>query len=416
MRYSLKPFFGIYAGCGHTLFSRSPLLRACLLLLLLPPGLLPAGEWSGYLEGQLRYFPQSALDSDQSDSTFSLAAQPEYYRRWDEKKQSLLFVPFARLDSQDEERSHADIRELIWTYAGDGFEARAGIGKVFWGVTEALHLVDVINQTDLVENPDAEQKLGQPMVKLSLEREWGFLDLYLLPGFRERTFPGEEGRLRTHPRVETDLASYESEREQRHIDLALRWSHYIGDWDFGLSHFSGTNRDPLFIPGLNGAGEPVLTPYYELMRQTALELQATKGDWLWKLEAIHRSIDSGSYNAATGGFEYTLVGIRDSVMDLGLLVEYLYDNRDVPTTPFDNDLFLGLRLTANDTAGSELLAGVIRDLDSSASLFNLEASRRLGNSWKASLQARLWFAVPDHDPLSGYRQDDYVEFSLARYF
>jgi hypothetical protein len=175
-------------------------MGACLLALLLICGPLRAGEWSGYVEGQLRYFTQRALDGDQNDATLSLAVQPEYYRRWDKGKQSLLFVPFARLDSQDEERSHADIRELIWTYVGDGFETRAGIGKVFWGVTEALHLVDVINQIDLLENPDGEQKLGQPMFKLSLERQWGIVDLYLLPGFRQRTFPGEEGRLRTHPR------------------------------------------------------------------------------------------------------------------------------------------------------------------------------------------------------------------------
>ncbi|MEJ2692546.1 MAG: hypothetical protein P8166_05645 [Candidatus Thiodiazotropha sp.] len=392
-------------------------MHYCLLTLLLLPGLLLGAEWSGYLEGQVRYFTQTASDGDQSDGTLSLATQPEYFRRWDEGKQSLLFVPFARLDSQDEERSHVDIRELIWIYAGDGFETRVGIGKVFWGVTEALHLVDIVNQTDLLENPDGEQKLGQPMIKLSLERDWGFLDFYLLPGFRKRTFPGEKGRLRTHPRIDSDLAGYASKREHRHIDLALRWSHYIGDWDFALSHFNGTGRDPLFIPRLTDAGQPVLAPYYELIRQTGLDLQATKGEWLWKLEAIHRNADSGSYNAATGGFEYTRVGILDSVMDLGLLVEYLYDDRDErATTPFENDLFLGVRLSANDIAGSELLAGVIRDLDGSASMFNLEASKRIGNSWKASLQARLWINIPEEDPLFFYRQDDYLEFNLARYF
>lgn len=393
------------------------MIKACLLTLLLVPGLLQAGEWSGYLEGQTRYFTQQARDSDPSRSLLSLAFQPEYYRRWDEGRQSLLFVPFARWDSQDEERSHADIRELIWTYAGDGWEGRIGIGKVFWGVTEALHLVDVINQTDLVENPDGEQKLGQPMLKLSLERDWGFLDLYLLPGFRERTFPGKDGRLRTHPRVDTDSAGYESDREAHHVDLALRWSHTLGDWDIGLSHFSGTSRDPLFIPRLNGSGEPVLSPYYELMRQAGLDLQATKGSWLWKLEAIHRSADSGSYNAATGGFEYTLVGLGGSAMDLGLLAEYLYDDRgDEAAGPFENDLFLGVRLSANDVAGSELLTGVIRDLDSSAAMFNLEASRRIGNAWKASAQVRIWTGVPRNDPLYAYRRDDYIEVSLARYF
>ncbi|MEW7999814.1 MAG: hypothetical protein AB2748_17885 [Candidatus Thiodiazotropha endolucinida] len=391
----------------------APLLR----LMLLMPGLLSAGEWSGFIELQGRHFPQQAMDRDQSDQLLSIVIQPEYYQRWDNDRQSLLFIPFLRWDSEDDERTHGDIRELIWTYAGDGWETKAGIGKVFWGVTEALHLVDIINQTDLIENPDGEQKLGQPMFKLSLEKDWGIIDLYALPGFRERTYPGEAGRLRTHPRVDTDLAEYQSDREERHIDLALRWSHFIGDWDIGIAHFDGTSRDPLLTPGLNNSGEIILIPFYEQIRQTSLDLQATKGDWLWKLEAIHRTSDSDSYNAATGGFEYTLVGIADSNMDLGFLGEYLYDERrDDATTAFENDLFIGLRLTANDVDGSELLAGVIKDLDDDGWMFNLETSRRIGNHWKTSAQIRLWSDIPIDDPLFTFHRDDYFELAITRFF
>ncbi|MEW8683387.1 MAG: hypothetical protein AB2536_15925 [Candidatus Thiodiazotropha endolucinida] len=381
------------------------------------PGLLSAGEWSGFIELQGRHFPQQAMDGDQPDQLLSIVIQPEYYQRWDNDRQSLLFIPFLRWDSEDDERTHGDIRELIWTYAGDGWETKAGIGKVFWGVTEALHLVDIINQTDLIENPDGEQKLGQPMFKLSLEKDWGIIDLYALPGFRERTYPGEAGRLRTHPRVDTDLAEYQSDREERHIDLALRWSHFIGDWDIGIAHFDGTSRDPLLTPGLNNSGEIILIPFYEQIRQTSLDLQATKGDWLWKLEAIHRTSDSDSYNAATGGFEYTVVGIADSDMDLGFLGEYLYDDRrDDATTAFENDLFIGLRLTANDVDGSELLAGVIKDLDDDGWMFNLETSRRIGNHWKTSTQIRLWSDIPIDDPLFTFHRDDYFELAITRFF
>ncbi|MCU7856900.1 MAG: hypothetical protein KZQ79_14620, partial [Candidatus Thiodiazotropha sp. (ex Lucinoma borealis)] len=143
----------------------------------------------------------------------------------------------------------------------------------------------------------------------------------------------------------------------------------------------------------------------------------TKGDWLWKMELLHRSLDSGSYNAATGGFEYTLVGIADSDMDLGLLGEYLYDDRgDDASTPFENDLFIGLRLTTNDVEGSELLAGVIKDLDDDGWMFNLEASRRIGNDWKTSAQIRLWSDIPVDDPLYVFHRDDYLEFTLTRFF
>ena len=58
----------------------------------------------------------------------------------------------------------------------DGAELRAGIGRVFWGVTESYHLVDVINQTDLVENVDRKDKLGQPLVNFTLVRDWGALE------------------------------------------------------------------------------------------------------------------------------------------------------------------------------------------------------------------------------------------------
>ena len=77
-----------------------------------------------------------------------------------------------------------------WSYKGTEIELLVGINKVFWGVTESVHLVDIVNQTDLVEDLDQEDKLGQPMVNLALQHDWGLLNIYLLPYFRERTFPG----------------------------------------------------------------------------------------------------------------------------------------------------------------------------------------------------------------------------------
>ncbi|HQV22296.1 MAG TPA: hypothetical protein PLJ88_04325, partial [Agitococcus sp.] len=45
---------------------------------------------------------------------------------------------FARYDEQDSHRSYADIREALWTYAHQQWQLRAGIGQVFWGVTEGV--------------------------------------------------------------------------------------------------------------------------------------------------------------------------------------------------------------------------------------------------------------------------------------
>lgn len=376
-------------------------------------------DWSGYVALESRWFPQDALYAEQFDGLqTSLAIEPEYYRRWDDGRQTFVFKPFARLDQRDDERTHADIRELSWSYAARDWELRAGIRKVFWGVTETAHLVDIINQTDFVENLDTEDKLGQPMLNLALIRDWGNLDLFLLPGFRERTFPGIEGRLRTQPVVDTDLARYESSAEEKHVDVAVRWFKTLGDWDVGLAHFRGTSREPLLEPALNGQGQLVLAPRYNQIDQTSLDVQATLDDWLWKLEWISRDGMGDRYSAGAGGFEYTLVGIFDSAADLGLIAEYLFDDRDErATTLFQNDITLGMRLTLNDVQSSELLFGMTVDRDDSRQRFyNLEASRRLGERMKLSLEARFNSGLEETNTFGSLRNDDYLQAELAWYF
>lgn len=385
-----------------------------LLVTVLP---VTAGEWSGFVSVEHQGFLRAPLYPGQHRGYSSLVLQPEYYHQPENSKDSFTFVPFARADSNDPERSHADIRELTWLKVGEGHEWRLGIRKVFWGVTESQHLVDIVNQTDLVENVDAEDKLGQPMANFALIRDWGTLNAFVLPGFRERTFPGVEGRLRTDPRVDSDQASYESARERRHVDYALRWSNRFGGLDIGLSRFYGTSREPRLLPGLDGNGLPVLVPRYDLIHQTGLDGQLTEGSWLWKLEAIHRRGQGPSYSAATGGFEYTFTGIFGTATDLGVIAEYLYDERGASApTPFQDDVMTGLRFAFNDVQSSEILIGTINDRRSRAHTLNLEASRRLGRHYKLSLEARGFAGAPPTDPAYVWRRDDYLQLELARYF
>jgi len=377
----------------------------------------PAGEWSGYLGTEFRYFTQDPRDPGQNDENISLVFEPEYYREWDEGTQSLAFVPFFRLDQNDSKRTHFDIRELTWLKAAENWELRVGIRKVFWGVIEFQHLVDVINQTDLVENIDTEDKLGQPMINLALINDWGTVDLFVLPYFRERTFPGIEGRLRTQPVVDEGLSKYESSAKEKHVDLAIRYSHYFGDWDIGIAHFYGTSRDPRLMPAINGSGTAVLSPFYDIINQTSVDLQATKGNTLWKLEALHRSGQGKTYNALAGGFEYTFVGIFDSAFDLGVLGEYYYDDRGKDAaTIFQDDISAGMRLAFNDAQSSEILMGLVWDRDTGGKFLNVEASRRIGNNWLLEMQGRFLFDTSSSDPAFALSRDDYLELFLTYNF
>ncbi|SIS74657.1 hypothetical protein [Neptunomonas antarctica] len=389
------------------------------LILALTAPTCAAVEFESYGKAttELRLFTEGAQFTDQSyNSNTSLSVEPTLFWHWNDNQDSLSFKPFLRIDQHDDERTHADIREFSWNHQGEDWELRSGIRKVFWGVTEFQHLVDVINQSDAVEDIDGEDKLGQPMINLSFVKEWGIVDLYLLPGFRERTFPGKQGRLRTELYVDQDQALFEAGNEALHTDFAVRWNHFVGDFDLGAYWFRGTNRDPILQIGTNGS-DMVLVPYYEQMNQFGFDAQATLDSWLWKAEAIWRETDTQRYWATQAGFEYTFYAIHDSNADLGVLLEYGWDQRGKDANAiFQNDVSIGARLTLNDAASTEFLAGIIHDLDYGSSSFQVEASRRIGNKWKVSLDGRFFSAEDARDPLSTLGNDSHIQISAERYF
>ncbi len=373
-------------------------------------------EARGNIELQGRFFYEEPLHASQHDSQLSMAAAPEFYWSWNDDADSFEFVPSARVDQYDDERTHVDIRELSWVHVGDDWETRVGIRRDFWGVTEFQHLVDIINQSDSVEDVDNEDKLGQPMVNLSTVNDWGILDIYLLPYFRERTFAGPEGRPGI-PLVNSDNPIYESDDKEHHLDLAIRWTHSIGDVDVGLSWFEGTSREPVLLPSLIPPGNPELVPYYQQISQLGIELQANLGDALWKFEMIHNQNNFKDFSAIQGGIEYSQYGIMESNADLGWLIEYAWDERgEGSSANFQNDLFFGSRLALNDADSTEILLGLSYDLDFSSSSVLLEGSRRFGNNIKVSLDARFFESDEQVDPLYFFRRDDHIQLTAQYYY
>ncbi len=63
----------------------------------------------------------------------SLAITPELRYDSDDGRHQASLVPYLRLDAQDDERTHADLREAYWRYIGDDWEALVGVNTVFCG-------------------------------------------------------------------------------------------------------------------------------------------------------------------------------------------------------------------------------------------------------------------------------------------
>ncbi|MEM7085872.1 MAG: hypothetical protein AAF489_06805 [Bacteroidota bacterium] len=366
------------------------------------------------IEGEYRYFYEEGQFQGQEDHFPSLAFRPEYSMDWNKGYESLNFAGFFRID-RDEERTHWDLRELYYQKAKGNFEISLGLKKIYWGVTESNHLVDIINQTDAVETFDGEEKLGQPMVQFTwATNKFGTFDFFYLPYHRKRTFTGEKGRLRFGTVIDQDDLGYESGAREWRQDAAFRWNHYFGIFDVAVSHFYGNGREPLFIFDASGN----INAFYPVINQTGVEVQITHNAFLWKLESIYRNAKAQEFIALVAGLEYTFSNIDGNGLDIGILGEYLYDERDeLALNTLQNDVFFGSRIAFNDTQDTSILIGGIGDLESSSKIFSLEASRRVGSSWTVAVEARIFSDIdPSELILQNFKNDSFMRISISKFF
>ena len=257
-------------------------------------------------------------------------------------------------------------------------------------------------------------------MKVSFLKDWGTIDVFALPYFRPRTFPGSRGRLRFDPVINDDDPIYDDADEEWNTDFAIRYSHYFGSFDVGVSGFTGTSREPRFVFSPNGIdpnGE--LIPFYDQINQVGVDVQYTNEAWLWKFEGIVREGQGDTFAATVAGFEYTFFGVTQGGADLGVLVEHLYDGREdfiAPPTASNNDLFYGARYALNDFQDTSILIGAITDLENGSSSGLVEAERRFGQNWTAEFEARIFYNVDNQDLLSAFEDDSVITLRLTRFF
>lgn len=391
----------------------------CLTLLLASEENAFGGEWNhrGKITPELRYFFEPANAAEQLQHWQpSIQAEVEFDWQSADRAKQIRFLPYKRLDGQDSDRSHGDIRELYVRFNEGDWQLTAGINKVFWGVSESRHLVDIVNQTDNLDDIDGEDKLGQPMISLTYRQDWGNLELYWLPLFREQKFVGSDGRLRPNIAV-SQKPTYESQVGENHRDTVLRYSHSLGDFDIGAYWFEGTERQPSFE--LSSDAEKLqLQPHYAQIQQLAVDLQYTNDAWLWKLEALKRHGYEDDFYALVGGFEYSFYQLGNGGYDLGVLIEYLRDerNENSPSTLFQNDLFLGLRWGFNDTQNTALLTGLLSDLEGEEQSLFVEFERRLNPNWFLTLEGRFFVDSRPTSPQRALERDSFMILKVARYF
>jgi hypothetical protein len=365
-------------------------------------------------------FPESPLYTNQKHNNYSIALESELYSEWS-KGNNLVFRPFMLIDNQDNSRSHFDIREALYSWYGDDWESSIGVGQVFWGVTESKNLVDVINQFDAVYDPLFKTKLGQPLANLTLIRDSGYYELFVLPYFRERTSPGKKGRLRLDPEFSKGSTKFEG-GSQWTPELALRWSNSFSDYDISVHSFIGYSREPSIDINIED-GKLKYEPNYQRVRQVGGTIQNTFEATLYKLEWLFRdgqkdsNFKRGGYFASVLGFEHTLYKMIGDVGDLGFLVEYNFDSRKSRSSDLlQDDIFIAARLTLNDADDTQMLLGSILDLDGDGQMYQVDFGKRLDDSLTFGIKGAVYQNGRRNSNLYVLRQDSWVEINFKQYF
>jgi hypothetical protein len=337
---------------------------------------------------------------------------------WNNNNDRITVRPYGRFDFYGS-RSVFDIREGYYLHVGNGWDVLVGVNTVRWGVTESRHLVNIINQIDFGWSIDGDELLGQPMTNVNFATPLGTLSLYGLYGFRPFHQAKLEDRLRFA--FPADGSTVLASNVEKNVNFAARLSNTFpvmtGSVDAGLSYFHGISREPRYSSSQFGLNLPMVA-IYDKIDQAGLDAVGTFGQLQLKFEGIGRSQLGQQYAATVAGFEYTFSNVAGTGADVGLVAEHLTDDRSAlqPPTVYTRAVFVGGRLTLNDSSNTHFLAGYLHNYRDGASYAEAKFRTRVKDDLDLALEGRYFITAPQSDVLFTLLHDSHVQMRLTQFF
>ncbi len=312
------------------------------------------------------------------------------------------------IDTQEEARDYLRANEAYLQYDFVEQEMRIAAGRevLFWGALEVHNPVDVINLQVISRDPFEVFKLGSYLISVSKYFESSEMELLATLYEQDQAFPGRESPYFIFPTFLTYDENLITEESRTRPTVYLKYSgstDTIYPLDYALVISNGYDHQRFIT--LVGDGILRQNAYIasKFLTFDTLVVNAT----LLKLEASYTDVKNvpfiSDYYQLGAGIEHTLEQLYRG-WDLGFISEYyLYKTTDRDKfddlrlfQPFQNDLFVGFRLTFNDAASSEIVGGGIFDLeyDGEYSLF-AEFNTRVFDRFTVSADIRK--IVPNNE-------------------
>jgi len=229
-------------------------------------------------------------------------------------------------------RKYLKLNEFYLKYEADNYDIKIGRDIKYWGAMELYNITDIYNKKNTQYNEnDKDAKLGTD----------GFTYNYYLQN--EDSISVIISKNKDAKNNISSFLKYSGSRD----DIASR------DFSYILSSF-----DESFLM------------FHTLIIK----------DSIYKVEYLYLN-KTKTYKTAIG-IEHTLYGINDK-KDLSIMLEYYKSNNK--NTIYQNNIFLGSRLTFNDTKSSDLTIGLIKDNSKDEYSKSIEFNTRIYDEFKTKL-------------------------------
>jgi len=328
--------------------------------------------------------------------------------------------------SQKNERSYLRLDELYGQY--DFLDDQIVVGKSirFWGALELRNITDGFNPTELRDDPFAMDKLG--VWNASYAHYFDTSELSIIAKLYEpqREMAGYPYVYYYFPSQINSLPnqysnSLKSEKSQTRPSLYLKYSGTTeGDYsiDYAFIFQNGYDSQRYFSSSVLGDAITNI-PYKTQLQENAYLVNKFStyntmvlGATLYKLEALYADVidneEISDYMHIGLGVEHTLYGVYENA-DLALLLEYynystFEDGKRDDLALFElfqNDLFVGLRLSLNDAKESKITTGAIIDMEYDEQVYYIEYESRLNDIFVLDFDYR--YIAPSPSDLTAFK-------------
>jgi hypothetical protein len=228
---------------------------------------------------------------------------------------------------------------------------------------------------------DKDKKLGSLGVSYGYFFDESDLSISLKLYEEDQKLQNEESVL--YPLPLSYNAALKSETSKKRPTVYIKYTTVIDNTDLGLIIQNGYNDRRNYI-----LLDAQFIQYAYLVNKFLMYSTTILDDTIYKFEYAKTDVDKYTlikdYYELGFGVEHTIYSLFDNA-DLGVLGEY-YRSDHNQENEFDNDLFIGARVTMNDTRNSEILSGFLKDLDRQKTNFLFEYSTRLMDHYKFNVK------------------------------